>query len=132
MGESFLPGSENKAIFPNGDGLPFVDASGALDDPPQRRPGSHLSVEGHLWHPTLPGPVSASVSPAVQGTQSQHPPEEEVVGIKKLIYAKPLEQLGPRWVSVSSPKHILAAPAAGVRQSKGAEDPNTPSALGKG
>lgn len=33
MGERFLPGFEDKDIFPNGDALAFVDGSGAPDDP---------------------------------------------------------------------------------------------------
>lgn len=42
IGESFLPGSRNKDIFPNSDVLPFVDASGAPDAPRSAGPELHL------------------------------------------------------------------------------------------
>lgn len=138
MGEGFLPGSGDKDVFPNGDALAFANASGAPDDASRADlescvHGRPPSVPSSAWVLilTLPlascgcGPVSASVSPAIKGRQSQHLPQGEVVGINKSIYIKHLKQLSTWWVSVGHRKQILV-PACTSSRDKAKEGSRSP------
>lgn len=138
MGEGFLLGSGDKDVFPNGDALAFANATGAPDDALRADLESYVhgrppSVPSSAWVLILTQPlascsyepVSASVSPAIKGRQSQHLPQGEVVGINKSIYMKHLKQLSTWWGSVGHRKQILV-PACTSSRDKAKEGSRSP------